>query len=283
MRIIVTAGPTREYIDSVRFITNASSGKMGCAIAQSAATAGHQITLLLGPGVSSDVCPDVLSESSSSSGVLASTSHDESGGSACKYARPTSSGVLASARHDENDSSACRYARPTSAEHGEPDTRGNIKIIRFVSVADLKAALQANFPACDALVMTAAVGDFRVDKLLPGKISRSAGPITITLVPTEDVLASVASAKTPSQVIVGFAVETGPRDQIELKARRELAAKNADVVVVNMPEAMAADASEAAILSPTATLLPWAMRPKKNLADEIIKLLTQLHATATNS
>ena len=51
MRIIVTAGPTREYIDDVRFLSNASSGRMGCAVAAAAAAAGHEVTLLAGPGV----------------------------------------------------------------------------------------------------------------------------------------------------------------------------------------------------------------------------------------
>jgi phosphopantothenoylcysteine decarboxylase/phosphopantothenate--cysteine ligase len=49
MRVIVTAGPTREYIDTVRFITNASSGQMGYAIAAAAVAAGHEVTLLSGP------------------------------------------------------------------------------------------------------------------------------------------------------------------------------------------------------------------------------------------
>ena len=49
MRILITAGPTREPIDAVRFISNRSSGKMGVAIAQAAAEAGHDVTLLLGP------------------------------------------------------------------------------------------------------------------------------------------------------------------------------------------------------------------------------------------
>jgi phosphopantothenoylcysteine decarboxylase / phosphopantothenate---cysteine ligase len=49
MRILITAGPTREPIDAVRFISNRSSGRMGIAIAQAAAAAGHDVTLLLGP------------------------------------------------------------------------------------------------------------------------------------------------------------------------------------------------------------------------------------------
>ena len=47
LKIIVTAGPTREYIDSVRFISNASSGLMGCEVAAAAADA-HDVTLLIG-------------------------------------------------------------------------------------------------------------------------------------------------------------------------------------------------------------------------------------------
>jgi len=49
MRIVVTAGPTREYLDDVRFITNASSGRMGYAIARAAARAGHEVDLVSGP------------------------------------------------------------------------------------------------------------------------------------------------------------------------------------------------------------------------------------------
>jgi len=49
MRILVTAGPTREFFDSVRFISNPSSGKMGYAIAAEAARRGHEVVLISGP------------------------------------------------------------------------------------------------------------------------------------------------------------------------------------------------------------------------------------------
>ncbi|MCZ6699635.1 MAG: phosphopantothenoylcysteine decarboxylase [Planctomycetota bacterium] len=48
-RIVVTAGPTREYFDAVRFLSNPSSGKMGYAIAEAAAKAGHEVALISGP------------------------------------------------------------------------------------------------------------------------------------------------------------------------------------------------------------------------------------------
>jgi phosphopantothenoylcysteine synthetase/decarboxylase len=49
MRFLITAGGTREYIDPVRFISNASSGRMGYALAQAALKAGHQVTLITAP------------------------------------------------------------------------------------------------------------------------------------------------------------------------------------------------------------------------------------------
>lgn len=49
MNILITAGPTREKIDPVRFISNYSSGKMGYSIAQAALESGHQVTLVSGP------------------------------------------------------------------------------------------------------------------------------------------------------------------------------------------------------------------------------------------
>lgn len=49
MKILVTAGPTREFFDSVRFISNPSSGRMGYAIAREAAKRGHDVTLVSGP------------------------------------------------------------------------------------------------------------------------------------------------------------------------------------------------------------------------------------------
>lgn len=48
-RVLITAGPTREPIDAVRFIANRSSGRMGLAMARAAADAGHEVVLLLGP------------------------------------------------------------------------------------------------------------------------------------------------------------------------------------------------------------------------------------------
>jgi phosphopantothenoylcysteine decarboxylase/phosphopantothenate--cysteine ligase len=49
VRVLVTAGPTREHLDRVRFLTNASTGAMGIEVARAAAAAGHEAVLVLGP------------------------------------------------------------------------------------------------------------------------------------------------------------------------------------------------------------------------------------------
>jgi phosphopantothenoylcysteine decarboxylase/phosphopantothenate--cysteine ligase len=49
MKLLVTAGPTREPIDDVRYISNASSGKLGVALCEAALERGHEVTLVLGP------------------------------------------------------------------------------------------------------------------------------------------------------------------------------------------------------------------------------------------
>ncbi len=219
MKVLVTAGPTREYIDTVRFITNASSGRMGCAIAAAACKAGHDVTLLLGPV----------------------------GGAVGQI------------------SSAARMLL---------DIPDKCSVLPFISFEDLKTALYERFPTCDALVMAAAVGDFRMEKTLPAKLHRSEGPVVMKLFPTEDLLAGMAAAKNNGQKIIAFAVEDGTDEQQESKARKEMLAKGADYTVVNGPASLANSNSRACIISRDKIILPWDQRPKKQLADEIVKLLS---------
>lgn len=201
-KVLVTAGPTREPIDSVRFITNASSGKMGYAVAAAAARAGHEVTLLAGP---------------------------------------------------------VALAAPEG-----------VTVVPFVTVADLKGALEKRFDACDVLIMAAAVGDFTVANPAATKIRRSAGPITIELTPTPDLLAAVAARRRDDQLLIGFAVADVDPDAV---AREKLIAKGLDYIVVNTPAAMAADESHAAILSHEGFVLEWERRTKVALAKEIVQLM----------
>ena len=48
-RILITSGPTRQYLDPVRYLTNASSGRMGSALATAALALGHDVVIVTGP------------------------------------------------------------------------------------------------------------------------------------------------------------------------------------------------------------------------------------------
>ena len=75
MRILITAGPTREPIDAVRYLGNRSSGRMGVALAAAAREAGHTVRLLLGPvdsAVRSSVPPEVAVEAFATTAELES-------------------------------------------------------------------------------------------------------------------------------------------------------------------------------------------------------------------
>ncbi len=158
--VLVSAGGNREMIDSVRCITNLSSGKMGYAMAREASHRGADIVLV----TASDEAPDF----------------------------------------------PCR-------------------VVRAVSNAEMKSAIEREFPGCDILAMAAAVSDFTPSKPVVGKIERASGPVTIELKPTDDILAGLKPLK-GNKVVIGFAAEAGiDRARID----RKLESKGVDYLVVN--------------------------------------------------
>ncbi|WP_338046477.1 bifunctional phosphopantothenoylcysteine decarboxylase/phosphopantothenate--cysteine ligase CoaBC [Polyangium spumosum] len=170
IRVVVTAGPTVEDLDPVRFLGNRSTGKMGFAIAERAASRGASVTLVSGP-----------------------------------VSLATPRGV----------------------------TRVDVR-----SALDMQAALRevmgADLEHADALIMTAAVADYRPAEQSATKRKRSAEPLRLELVPNPDLLAEVGAARKGARpVLVGFAVETADDAGIEAYARRKLAAKCVDMVVAN--------------------------------------------------
>lgn len=188
-RLLITAGPTHEPIDAVRFLGNRSSGRLGIALAEHAADRGLAVTLLLGPTHS-------------------------------------------------------------TTEHP------NVDLIRFRTCADLEAALARHLPHHDALVMAAAVADYRpippeglegadLDEV---KIRRKGDQLTIRCEPTSDLLAGCSRTARPDQLLVGFALE--PREEMLASAARKLAKKGVDLIVANPLETMDAGHIEATLVGP---------------------------------
>jgi len=161
-RCLLTAGPTREHLDPVRYLSNGSSGKMGYALAAAAAARGWQVDLVSGP-----------------------------------VALPAPAGV---------------------AMH------------RVVSAAEMFAACEPLFGECDLFIAVAAVADYRPKDISDRKQKKTPGPVTLELVPTIDVLKTLAAGRRPGQTIVGFAAET---NDVEGYARKKLTEKRLDWIVAN--------------------------------------------------
>jgi phosphopantothenoylcysteine decarboxylase/phosphopantothenate--cysteine ligase len=160
VRLLVTAGGTREPIDSVRFIGNRSSGKMGHAVAREALRRGADVTMV-------------------------------------------------------------------SANVGMAEPGVETRLVG--SAGELRDAVVELAAGADALVMAAAVSDFTPASPAGEKIRRREGTMSLELVPTDDILASVTE-RYPGLFVVGFAATHG--DALD-DARDKLGRKGADLVVGN--------------------------------------------------
>jgi len=164
LRVLVTAGGTREPIDAVRYVGNRSSGRMGFAVAEEAAALGAEVTVV-----------------------------------AANVALPRHPGVA---------------------------------YVDVETAAQLRDACVSAFPACDVLVMSAAVADFRPATAHEGKLKKTdRDELSLVLEKTEDVLSGLAAARRPEQTLVGFAAEHGA--QALEYGRDKLQRKGLDAVVVN--------------------------------------------------
>ena len=162
-RILVTAGPTYEAIDPVRFVGNRSSGKMGFALANAAAQRGAEVTLIAGP------------------------THLE--------------------------------------------TPRNVTRIDVESAQEMLTAVLAHTKKTDAVIMAAAVADYRPANPAKHKIKKhsSSKALELQLEATTDILAMLGKKKR-SMTLVGFALET--KDELA-GAKEKLRKKNLDLIVLN--------------------------------------------------
>jgi phosphopantothenoylcysteine decarboxylase / phosphopantothenate---cysteine ligase len=164
LRVLVTAGGTREPIDSVRYVGNRSSGRMGFALAEAAAERGAGVTVI-----------------------------------------------------------AANVALPR---------RAGIEYVDVTNAAELADAAKQRFPDADVLLMAAAVADYRPAAAHAGKLKKAdAAELNLRLERTEDVLSTLAAARRPGQVLIGFAAEHG--DGALAQARSKLERKGLDAVVLN--------------------------------------------------
>ena len=160
--ILITAGPTYERLDPVRFIGNYSSGKMGFALAEDCLLRGAKVILIAGPV-----------------------------------------------------SLTCSAA---------------IERIDVESCNEMYDATVREYPKCDAAILCAAVADFRPEQIANHKIKREGDSLALTLIPTQDIAATIGKMKNETQRLVVFALET---NEEECNACKKLERKKADFIVLN--------------------------------------------------
>lgn len=207
-RIVVTAGPTWEPIDPVRFVGNRSTGRMGFAVAREAFGRGADVTLVVGPGT----------------------------------------------------------LEPPEGP----------RLVRVATAEEMRMAVLEAAEDADAVVMAAAVADFRPREAAPNKLKKEGGPPRLELVPTPDILSELGEVK-GERVLVGFAAET---EDLEAAGRVKLEAKGLDLIVVNEVgregTGFGSEANHAAILSRTGDDEPLRDWTKRELAAAICDRLTKM-------
>jgi len=122
------------------------------------------------------------------------------------------------------------------------------RLTRVRGAEELLRECRRLFPGADALVMAAAVADYRPAERLPGKLRKSGGELVLRLVPTADVLAEMGRARRREQVLVGFALESSDAAESRASAEQKLAGKRLDMIVLNGPAALGAGQAEVSFL-----------------------------------
>jgi phosphopantothenoylcysteine decarboxylase/phosphopantothenate--cysteine ligase len=132
-------------------------------------------------------------------------------------------------------------------------------------------ALAPDLSAADALIMTAAVADYRPAQSHSTKLKRGPEPMTLELVPNPDLLAEIGHArKDRTPVLIGFALETDTDDKLIQLARAKLAAKHVDLVVANhASESLGKDDIRAMLVTPT-DCSPLPVLSKEQAAERIL-------------
>ena len=206
--ILITAGPTYERLDPVRFIGNYSSGKMGFALAEDCLQRGAKVILIAGPV-----------------------------------------------------SLTCSAA---------------IERIDVESCNEMYDATVREYPKCDAAILCAAVADFRPQQIANHKIKREGDNLTLTLIPTQDIAATIGKMKSEKQRLVVFALET---NEEEHNARKKLERKNADFIVLNSTRipgtTFQSDDNQITIISKDRKKV-YDKKPKAEVARDIIDELVSL-------
>ena len=203
--ILITAGPTHEKLDPVRFIGNSSTGKMGLALVRECLERGASVELVLGP-----VTEKIF-------------------------------------------------------------THPNLSVTNIISADDMMKACAVHFQNAAIAIMAAAVADYRPITEESQKIKKSDDEISLKLVKTTDIAASLGAIKQPGQVLVGFALET--ENELEYAEKKRIK-KNFDLIILNSMNDKGAgigtSTNKVTIIGSEGIILATQLLPKSKIAKIII-------------
>ncbi len=209
-KVMITAGPTYEQIDPVRFIGNHSTGKMGLSIAKQFQNAGASVHVILGP---------------------------------------------------------------VSIEY---ELEG-IEVSKVTSAEEMFELATKIFPDSDIAILSAAVADYKPQTVLASKMKKKPDSVSIDLVPTKDIAATLGKSKNESQIIVGFALETD--DELS-NANQKLHKKNFDMIVLNSLKDKGAgfgyDTNKVSFLTKDNKLTEFELKSKDDVAKDIVAAVVEM-------
>ena len=153
-------------------------------------------------------------------------------------------------------------------------TPQNARVVSVNTSDEMYEAVRAAVTHCDVLVMCAAVADYKPVEYSAQKLKKKSSHLTLDLVPTRDILASIAN-QDRSFLVVGFAAET---ENLAVNAEKKLRDKNCDMVVANDVSrsdcGMESAENEVTIFFRNGETKKILRAPKKNIARELVKIIS---------
>ena len=249
-KVLITAGPTYEKIDPVRFIGNYSSGKMGFALAEECACRGAEVTLVAGPV--SLKCSEAIHR-------IDVESCEEMYQAATEAFKSSDAAILCAAVAD---------FRPEQ-QAKEKIKRGNKDEEESLPLVPSKKGGEEAAPKAPSK-MRGSSGD------------SEDGGMTLRLVANPDIAAALGKMKTEKQVMVGFALETNDE---EVNAKKKLEKKNLDFIVLNSLQnkgtCFQSDENQISIISKEGQR-DYEKKSKQEVAKDIVEELERVIKAAGN-
>ncbi len=225
-RVVITAGPTVEAIDPVRYLSNHSSGKMGFALARACVAAGADVVLIAGGKVALPTPLNVTRiDVLSAEDMLIAAQQ-------CVDGTHSELQLVFEDEHDHfhDHTHGHSHNHSHSEEHYHGDCGCGDDDVSDHDHNDLLHSHDDNqFVKADIFIATAAVADYRTEEAAPQKIKKTQDAMTLSLVKNPDILATISLAH-PELFVVGFAAET---QDVERYARGKLVAKDLDMIACN--------------------------------------------------